>query len=198
MALTLGDALFTKTQQRVLGLFFSVPGARFYTNDILRRLEMGRGTVLRELDKLAQAGILSRTREGNQNYYQANTDSPVYPELLAIVRKTFGVAEVLRGALQPIEDRLVLAFVYGSLAKGTEDKNSDIDLMLVGQDLAYSEVMNCLLPLESELMRPVNPSIYTPEELNQKRKQGNSFIERVMEQPKLWVKGSDDDMDGIG
>lgn len=77
MALTLGDALFTKTQQRVLGLFFSVPDARFYTNDILRRLEMGRGTVLRELDKLAQAGILSRTREGNQNYYQADRKSVV-------------------------------------------------------------------------------------------------------------------------
>lgn len=196
--LTIGDALFTKTQQRVLGLLFGKPDARFYTNEILRRVGMGRGTVLRELDKLVQVGILVQTREGNQNYYQANTDSPIYPELLGIVRKTFGVVEVLRRALLPLDNRLVLAFVYGSLAKGTDDKSSDIDLMLVGEDLSYSDIMDSLLPLEPELMRPINPTIYSRGEFDKKREQGSSFITRVMEQPKFWLKGSDDDIDGTG
>ena len=196
--LTIGDALFTKTQQRVLGLLFGKPDARFYTNEILRWAGMGRGTILRELDKLVQANILVQTREGNQNYYQANINSPVYPELLGIVRKTFGVVEVLRRALLPLDNRLALAFVYGSLAKGTDDKSSDIDLMLVGEDLSYSDIMDSLLPLASELMRPINPTIYSRDEFDKKRGQGSSFLNRVMEQPKFWLKGSDDDIGGTG
>ena len=194
----IGDALFTKTQQRVLGLLFGKPDARFYTNEIMRRLDMGRGTVRRELERMTAAGILLASREGNQLYYQANPGSPVYPELLGIVRKTFGLAEVIREALQPLDRQIRLAFVFGSLAKATDSKTSDIDLMIVADDLAYSDIMNLLVPLETSLTRPINPTVYTAAEFRSKLEQGSSFVTRVKEQPKLWVKGSEDDFGGVG
>jgi predicted nucleotidyltransferase len=195
---SIGDALFTKTQQRVLGLLFGKPDARFYTNEILRRIDMGRGTVRRELERLTAAGILRTSREGNQLYYQANHNSPVYPELLGLVRKTFGIAEVIRAALQPLNAQITLAFVYGSLAKATDRKTSDLDLMIVSDSLAYSDVMDVLLPLEKTLMRHVNPTLYSAAEFHSKLAQGSSFLSRVLEQPKLWVKRSDDDIGGAG
>ena len=194
----IGDALFTKTQQRVLGLLFGKPDGRFYTNEILRRLDMGRGTVRRELERLVAAGILVVTREGNQLYYQANRESPVYTELLGIVRKTFGVAQVIRGALRPVDEQIQLAFVFGSLAKGTDTESSDLDLLLIADELAYSDVMDLLLPLETSLTRSINPVLYSAAEFRERLGAGSSFAVRIREQPKLWVKGSEDDLGGVG
>jgi len=185
----IGDALFTKTQQRVLGLLYGKPDKSFYTNEIVRRADMGRGTIRRELDRLVSADLLVVTREGNQHHYQANPDCPVYAELLGIVKKTFGVADVIREALKPLDKQIELAFVYGSIAKGTDAKTSDIDLMLVGEGLLYGDVMELMTPLEESLLRPINPTIYTPEDFKTKLDDGSSFLVRVMEQPKLMVKG---------
>lgn len=195
---SIAKALFSRTQQRVLGLLYGQPQTRFYTNEIMRRANMGRGTIRRELTRLVDAGILSTMRQGNQVYYQANPECPVYPELLGIVRKTFGVADIIREALRPLDEKIRLAFVYGSMAKGTDSHTSDIDLMIIGEALAYSDVMDRLLPLEKELMRPVNPTVYSLEEFRSKLAAGNGFLNRVMEQPRLWVKGSDDDIGEAG
>jgi predicted nucleotidyltransferase len=190
---SIGDALFTKTQQRVLGLLFGKPDKTFYTNEIVRRANMGRGTVQRELDRLVSAGLLAVFREGNQLHYQANARNPVYSELVGIVRKTFGVVDVIREALQPVDDQIELAFVYGSLAKGTDVKGSDIDLLLVGKKLAYSDIIEMLMPVEEVLQRAINPAIYSPADFKKALKDGGSFLIRVMEQPKLMVKGVIDD-----
>ena len=96
MTTSIGDALFTKTQQKVLGLLFGKPDKSFYTNEIMRWASMGRGTVSRELNRLVSAGLLSTTKRGNQIFYQANVDTPVYAELVGIIKKTFGVADEIR------------------------------------------------------------------------------------------------------
>ena len=190
---SIGDALFTKTQQRVLGLLYGKPDKSFYTNEIVRWAAMGRGTISRELDKLVSSGLLSVSREGNQNHYQAQKDNPVYNELLGIVRKTFGVADVIRQALKPLDPQIQLAFVYGSVAKSTDAKSSDIDLMLVGESLEYADVMEMLLPLEESLQRPINPTIYEADDFVKKLDQNSSFLVRVMEQSKLMIKGDIDE-----
>ena len=154
---------------------------------------MGRGTIRRELDRLVSAGILSLTREGNQNHYQAKQDNPVYTELLGIVRKTFGIADVIWRALKPLNGQIRLAFVYGSVAKNTDTKASDVDLMLIGEKLHYSDVIDVLMPLEKSLNRSINPTIFTPEEFASRLDQNSSFLVRVMEQPKLVIKGVIDD-----
>lgn len=186
-----GDALFTKTQQKVLGLLFGKPDKSFYTNEIMRWASMGRGTVSRELDRLVGAGLLTSTKEGNQNHYQANNKSPVYNELVSIVRKTFGAADGIRQALQPLDEHIDLAFIYGSIAKGADTKSSDIDLMLVGKELSYGDVVEALLPLEESLQRTINPTIYEKENFVAKLNANNSFVSRVMEQQKILIKGDE-------
>lgn len=190
----LGNALFTTTQQKVLGLLYAQPDKSFYTKEILRATGMGVATIKRELDRMLAAGILKMTRIGNQHHYQANPGCPIYSELIAIVKKTFGIAEVIREALLPLTDQIELAFVYGSIAKNEETPGSDIDLMVISDKLAYSDLMTVLASCESVLARPVNPSIYTREQVKDKLQQENAFLTRVMEQPKLWVKGSDNDI----
>ena len=194
----IGDALFTKTQQRVLSLLYGKPDKSFYANEIVRWADMGRGTIKRELERLVSAGLLVVSREGNQLHYQANSENPIYAELVGIVRKTFGVADVIRKALTPFLDNIELAFVYGSIAKGTDVKTSDIDLLLVGENLAYGDIIGVLAPIEESLQRPINPTIYSPVEIKTRLKEKNSFVTRILEQPKLMIKGVIDDFKESG
>ncbi|RJX75933.1 nucleotidyltransferase domain-containing protein [Pseudomonas sp. LS-2] len=187
--MSIADALFTTTQQRLLGLLYGNPDRSFYTNEIGRSAQVGKGSVVRELDRLLSAGLLTATRQGNQIHYQANPDSPVFGELVAIVRKTFGIADHLRQALIPLADHIQRAFVYGSIAKGTANTSSDIDLMLIAEGISYSEVMERMIPLEESLGRTINPTLYTPADWQAKLESGNSFVVRVAEQDKIEVIG---------
>jgi predicted nucleotidyltransferase len=185
MNTNIGDALFTKAQQKVLALLFGQPEQSFYLNEVVRIAGMGRGAISRELSNLAAAGLLVVSKQGNQNHYQANESSPIFAELVAIVKKTFGIKEVLKGALAPILPSLEQGFIYGSMAKGEEHASSDVDVMLVGDDLSYTEIMTLLESAEAQLQRPVNPTIYSPQELSQRLQDGQSFVSKVMAQPKI-------------
>lgn len=185
----IGDALFTKTQQRVLGLLYGKPEQSYYLNEIVRLAAVGKGSVNRELEKLCAAGLLTVARIGNQNHYQANPRCPVFNELTAIVQKTFGVTDILKAALATLLPKVELAFVYGSVAKGSEHAGSDIDLMLVADDVAYSELMALLSPAEKQLARTINPTLYSVKEFAERQHNQPAFITRVMEQPKLWLVG---------
>lgn len=186
---SIGDALFTKTQQKVLGLLFGKPDKSFYTNEIMRWANMGRGTVSRELERLVGSGLLTVAKEGNQNHYRANANNPVFSELTSIVKKTFGVADEVWSKLKPLDENIELAFIYGSISKGKETAASDVDLMLVGKNLNYSDVMELIIPAEELLQRSINPTIYTVAEFYKRLKEGNSFITRVLDQPKILIKG---------
>ena len=196
-SVSISDALFTKTQQRVLGLLYGNPHRSFYTNEVMRSAAMGRGTVRRELDRLVSAGLLCVSSTGNQRHYQANVESPVYTDLLSLVRKTFGITDTLRASLQLLDDRIGRAFVYGSVASGQESAASDIDLMVVADDLPYAELMEALSVAETALGRPVNPTLYTQAEFDERQASKNAFMKRVMEQPKLWIKGVKDDTETV-
>ena len=155
---------------------------------------MGVHTIKRELDRMVKVGILTLTKIGNQHHFQANSECPIYHELLAIVRKTFGITAVLTTALKPIEEKVTFAFVYGSVAKAEDRADSDIDLMLTGHDLAYAEVMERLSDAEEQLGRPINPTIYDTDQISGRIKKRNSFVQRVMDQTKLWIKGEENDI----
>lgn len=187
--LSLSEALFTATQQKVLGLLFGKPDQSFYANEIARRAQVGKGSLMRELDRLQRAGILTMTRLGNQTHYQANPACPIYAELLGIARKTFGIAEPLRQALQTFSEQIIWAFVYGSIAKGQANASSDIDLMLIGEGLHYSEVMERLIPVEEQLGRTLNPTLYTLDDWGAKLAAENSFVVRVAQQDKINLMG---------
>jgi predicted nucleotidyltransferase len=185
MKTNIGDALFTKAQQKVLALLFGQPDKSFYLNEVVRLADMGRGVISRELNKLTAAGLLVVSKQGNQNHYQANKASPIINELSGIVKKTFGVAGVLQAALAPLLPQLSKAFVYGSVAKGEDHAGSDVDVMLVGEDLSYSEIMQLLEFAESQLQRAVNPTIYSPSEFEERLVEGQSFLTKVMAQTQI-------------
>jgi predicted nucleotidyltransferase len=187
---SLGNALFTTTQQKVLGLLYGKPDESFFTNEIVRWAQVGKGSLVRELTRLHGAGIISIRKQGNQIHYQANPDCPIYQELIGIVRKTFGIAELIRLALSPIEDQLSWAFIYGSIAKGNEKATSDIDLMLIGDALQYGDIMELLIPLEEQTGRTINPTLYTPKDWQTKLELANSFVLRVEQQEKIDIIGS--------
>ncbi|PUA30933.1 MAG: transcriptional regulator [Cellvibrio sp. 79] len=183
--LSLGDALFSKTQQKVLGLLFTNPDQSFFANEIVRWAGLGKGTVMRELEKLHVAGLISRVQIGNQSHYQANPGCPIYADIAAIVRKTFGIGDTLKVALAPLATQITQAFIYGSIAKGEATANSDIDLMLVGDDLSYTRVMELLAPAEEILGRTINPTLYNAQDFAAKLNAGNHFLQRVMEQARI-------------
>lgn len=192
MTNSIGDALFTKTQRKILALLFSRSDASLYKNEIIRRAGMGRGTIARELDSLVAAGILSAEKMGNQTRFRANPACPVYKELQSLVRKTFGIAGEVAAALAPLDSQIQYAFVYGSVARGEEKAESDLDLMIVGRNIAYGDVMSALLETEKDLGRTINPTVYSPEDYSKKLAQKDSFLKRVLAQPILQVMGSAD------
>ena len=189
----LGKALFSKTQRQVLGLLFGNPGRSYYAKEIVRLAGVGIGTVQRELEKLSGAGLLSVKRIGNQKHYQAERQSPIFEELHGIVLKTFGVGDVLRLAMADLAVQIKVAFVYGSVAKGTENVQSDIDVMIISDELSYDRVFSALSPVESKLGRTINPTLYKPSEFREKLTD-SSFLRRVMEQPKIFLNGTESDI----
>lgn len=143
----------------------------------------------RELNKLAEAGLVRSERVGNLRRFQANADSPVYGELVALTRKTLGVEPLLREALEPLAPKLETAFIYGSVAKVTDTAKSDIDVMLVGKNLMLSKVLELMMPLEAQLGRKINPTLLTPAEFKRRRAERDSFVNRVLAQPTLPLMG---------
>ena len=185
MKKSISDALFTKAQQKVLALFFSQPDKSFYLNEVVRLASMGRGVISRELNKLVDAGLLVVSKQGNQNHYQANAAAPIFNELVGIIKKTFGITGVLQAALAPLLPQLEQAFIYGSVAKSEEHAGSDVDVMLVGSELSYSEIMQLLDPVEAQLQRRVNPTLYSPAEFAERLAEGQNFLTKVMGQPRI-------------
>jgi predicted nucleotidyltransferase len=154
----------------------------------------GSGAVQRELARLAQSGLVTVRQVGNQKHYQADSRSPLFDELSAIARKTFGVAEPLRRALAPLASKIRCAFVYGSVAKRQDTGRSDIDLLIVSDKLTYADVYPALEPLSQELGRTVNPTVYTTSAIRDGVRHGKAFIKRILAQPKIWIAGSEDDL----
>lgn len=191
---SLSDALFTATQRRVLARLFGEPGRTCTVSELIHTTGAGSGAVQREVARLAGSGLLTVEQVGNQKRYRANPDSPIHDELVAIVRKTFGLAEPLREALAPLRARIHAAFVYGSVAKGSDTASSDIDLLLVADGITYADAMSALHPLAEQLGRTVNPTLYTRAELRKRVAAGNSFVTRVLEQPRIWLIGDEHDL----
>ncbi|RXZ36173.1 transcriptional regulator [Oxalobacteraceae bacterium CAVE-383] len=190
----LADALFARVQQRVLGLLFVNSDRSFYINEIMRFAASGSGAIQRELEKLVASELVTVRKIGNQKHYQANRSAPIFEELRGIFLKTVGMADILRLALLPLSDRIQTAFIYGSVAKGRDTAKSDIDLLIIGDDISYADVYDVLNVDQSLLGRTVNPSIYSMPELRRKLAADNAFVSRVLEQPKIYLIGSADDL----
>ena len=188
------DAILPKTRQGILAATLIQPDKAWYVSELARRMGVPSSSLQRELRDLEQAGVLKMHRQGRMAYYQANTDSPVFPELRGLMVKTAGLVDVLADALAPLARKLRMAFVYGSIATGREESDSDIDLMVIG-NVSPVDLAVPLRDARQLLGREINPSVYTPAEFAKKRAAKDHFLTRVLDKPKLFVLGDEDDLE---
>lgn len=189
----LADALFTTTRQRVLGLLFGQPGRSFFATELIALTGSGSGAVQRELKRLESSGLVTTTRFGNQKHFQADPQSPVFHELHGLMIKTVALAEPLRCALEPLVDRIDLALIYGSVVKGTDTSTSDIDILVVSNELTLEDVYSAFAPVESSLGRRISPVLYTRREYVGRRASKNAFLGRVLAGDNLVLIGRVDE-----
>lgn len=184
------EFLLGKTRSAVLGALLLRPEASLHVHELARLTGASPGSLHRDLRAMAQLGLLVRQEVGRQVHYRANVDSPIFAELAGLLRKTAGLADVLREVLFPLAPRIDRAFVYGSMARGTEHAHSDVDVMIVG-DVDFGDAVVALAPAQEKLRREINPTVLTASEFDKKLKQRDGFVSRVWSGPKLWLIGDE-------
>jgi len=189
----LASLIFSDYRRRVLGLLLLHPDTTYHVRELARLTGTSAGTLHKELSKLTEGGVLRRQAVGNQVRYGANRDCPVFEELASILRKTSGLADVLADALSSVENQIDLAFVFGSLARGDQIANSDVDVMVVGE-LGFAAVVQLLHPVQEALRREINPVVYSLAEFRHRAVSGDSFIQEVLTKPKLFVVGNENEL----
>lgn len=185
--------LFPPARRAVMALLLGEPHRRWHQRGIARRTGLALGTVRRELSGLVRAEILTETRDGNRVYCQANPACPILPELAGLMRKTVGLAQVLREALAALRDKIDVAYVYGSQAEGTAGATSDVDLMVIGR-ASFGDVVAATEPCQERLGREVSPVVYQPAEYAANLASGNHFLTTVHEGPKIPILGTEDEL----
>jgi predicted nucleotidyltransferase len=189
----LAEILSSKVRAEIFRLLFGLNGTPLHMREIERRTGFAIGTIQTELRKLLRLDLVYSKRDGNRIYYEANKTHPLFLDIHRLVLKTIGLADVLKGALGKSSE-IRCAFVFGSVARGEEKAGSDIDLMVIG-DLGLREVVGMLEGVAEKIGREINPYVFPPSELKKRKRTNEHFILRVMEEPKLFIKGIDDDLD---
>jgi predicted nucleotidyltransferase len=193
----LADLLFGRTRGAVLALLYGRVDRSFYTREIARELDASVGAVQRELENLSKVGLILRKSVGSQVFYQANRDTPIFPEMRALINKTSGICGVLRSALRPLSKEIVAAFVYGSVAREEETAQSDVDLMVVGK-ATLDQVLSRLSTAEKSIGRSINPTVYSAAEFKSKLADGNHFLTSVLKGQKVFLLGDEDELRKVG
>jgi predicted nucleotidyltransferase len=194
-AVTLSDILFGRTRGAVLAVLYGHVGESYYLRQLARLTGIALGPVQRELRQLVDAGLATKKIQGTQTLFTANESSPVFAEMRSLVAKTVGMHDVLLASLRPLEKKIDLAFVYGSVARGGETEQSDVDLMVVGT-AGFADVVDRIAGAQKTLNREINPTVYTAREFTSKMK-GN-FLKTVLDGKKLFLIGDEDDLRKLG
>jgi uncharacterized protein len=196
MPLTPDHALFGRTRSALLALLFGHADESFYLRQLIRTVGAGHGALQREIKQLTDMGLIVRRVQGNQVLYRANKQSPIFPEIRRLIAKTVGVHDAIRSALASLEPEIDAAFVYGSVASHREHANSDVDFMIVGK-ASFSDVVTALGPAQKTLRREINPTVFPISEFRSKIAAGNHFLRSVMAAKKIFVLGSEDELEKL-
>lgn len=163
--------------------------------EIERRTGLSIGTVRQELQKLLQMELVLARRDGNRLYYRANREHPLFAEIRNMVLKTCGLVEPLRNTLDRKSVRI--AFIFGSLAKNSEGATSDVDLLVIGS-AGLRTVSGWLSGTTEKIGREINPHVLTVKEYRKRRRSSEHFLRRVLESPKIFIKGNEDELEAMG
>lgn len=191
----LSETLFRHTRGAILRVLYGHVGESFYLRQLARLTDISLGPVQREIRQLVEAGLVTSKTVGAQTLYSANEEGPVFREIKSLVNKTVGIHDVLAEALGPLRKRINFAFVYGSVARSRENRESDIDLMVVG-NVGFDEVVEELSSAEKTLHRDINPTVYTAREFH--KKASGNFLKNVLEEKKLFIIGDENVLRELG
>lgn len=194
---SLSNVLFGRTRRAILGLLYGHPDEAYYLRQLVRSAGLGLGAAQREVKRLAEAGIIRRTVQGHQVYYQANPECPLFGELKSLVVKTAGAADALRDGLASLGSRIRVAFIYGSVAGLKQKSGSDVDLMVIG-DVSFGDVVAALGAAQELLHREINPTVYSPAEFKRKLKARHHFLSSVLKTEKVFVMGDQHELARLG
>ncbi len=187
---SLSELLFPNQYRRkVLALLLMQPAQKIHLRELARQTQAAPGTLKKELDALCHVGLLTSERVGNQVQFQANQGHPVFAELQALIRKTTGLADVLRQALQPLGEQVALAFVFGSMASGSAHAGSDVDLLVVGS-ASFAQVVEATHATQAQLGREINPKVMTADEWTRKQAEGHPFVQELLTKPRILLIGT--------
>lgn len=189
----LSITLFGKTRRAVLSLIYGHADETFYLRQLARITAGGMGAVQREVKALVKAGIIKRIEKGNQAYYQANPKCPIFAELKSMIMKTAGMGDILKISLAPLAERIRIAFIYGSIARGDEAGGSDVDIFIIG-DVTFTEIVEMLNPVQQTLNREINPSVYPFKEFKTKLAAGHHFLRSILEDEKWFLIGDEHEL----
>jgi hypothetical protein len=192
----LAELLRSKLRAKLLGWLFTHPDQRYFVRQLEAVLKEEAGNLSRELARLAAIGVVKVKAEGRQKYYQANADSPVFSELRGLATKSFGLADILRDTLAPLVKKIRIAFVYGSQAAGKPTAASDVDVMVIGK-ATFAEVVSALSTAQEQVGREINPAVYPADEFRKKFSEGHHFLTSVLKRPKVFLIGSEDELEGL-
>ncbi len=193
----IAQALFTPAQQKLLGLLFVRVNQGFHLNEIMRLTGLGSASAQRELKRLHDSGLIVSERIGNVRRFRPNKECMIYGELSGLVKKTFGLVSVLNSALAPLSKVLNVAFVYGATAKEHEGMDTNVELLLIGDNTSYGELLSRLPVAERILRRKINPNLYSVPDFNRRLREQQPFILQMLREEKIFVLGEDEDLNRV-
>ncbi|MBI3838070.1 MAG: nucleotidyltransferase domain-containing protein [Planctomycetia bacterium] len=190
------DPLLSRSVQEILTALLLEGEKPWYFRDLAKRVSRTPSTLQRPLDSLIQAGIIKKWTEGNRVYFAAEPECPFLAELRGLVEKTVGLVDVLRDVLRTHQKSIQVAFVHGSVARGKERSESDVDLIVIGRR-TLSDLVPALSKAEARLRRPVNATVYSPSEFAEKLARKNHFLRSVLAKEKIFVAGTAHDLEEL-
>ena len=162
-----------------------------HIREIARKYALTAPSLMREAKALVKRGLLSEVVDGNRVDYSARRDSPLYPVICELVKKTCGGEAMLREAFADSNDPVV--FIYGSRARGDARAESDYDIFVIGNE-GLRKVTARTSKVMAELGIEVNPYVITPGEFAKRMNDGDHFLSEVMSGPKIFLKGGEDEL----
>jgi predicted nucleotidyltransferase len=192
---TLSGILSSRVRAEIFRLLFGLNEKELHMREMERQAALSLGTIRQDLQKLVKLDLVKARRDGNRLYYRANTDHPLFPEIRNLVLKTAGLVEVIKSALD--REGIEVAFIFGSLARSKERAESDVDLMVIGT-IGLRSLSSRLAGVSEQIGREINPNALSIEEFRRRKQNGNHFLSNVIESPKLFIIGSENDLEAMG
>jgi len=189
------DSLFPVTRKKLLAVLYGKAGEEFYLRELVRAAGKGHGVVQRELQNLVEGGLVVREERKGRTYFQANRQCPIFDELKRIIVKTAGLVDVIYDVLESMKG-IEIAFIYGSIARGEEGPDSDVDVAIIG-NLSFKNVVSALAPAQGILGREINPTVFRATEFSKKAKEKNHFVRSLLDGEKIFVIGSEHDLERL-